>query len=138
MKTAAVLALAASLLSPLPSAAQTGMTTTQILQTDTTTAGLPFAYPRTDHPEVTALLVQIEPGGETGWHVHPNPTFAYVLEGTLEVEVEGGSVHTFQPGEGFVEVADTRHNGRNRGDAPVKILVVFAGARDQPNVVRPD
>jgi quercetin dioxygenase-like cupin family protein len=111
---------------------------TPIVQTDTTAAGTPFAYPRTGDAEITALVVEIPAGAETGRHLHPQPTFVYVLEGTLEVEADDGTVRTFHPGDGFVEVVNTWHNGRNAGATLVRVLVVFAGARGEPNVVRPE
>ncbi len=118
--------------------AETEVEVTPIVQTDTTAAGTPFAYPRTGDSEITAMLVEIPAGAETGRHLHPQPTLVYVLEGTLQVETDDGTVRTFQPGDGFVEVVDAWHNGRNSGAAPVKVLVVFAGARGEPNVVRPE
>jgi quercetin dioxygenase-like cupin family protein len=118
--------------------AETGVEVTPIVQTDTTAAGTPFAYPRTGDAEITALVVEIPAGAETGRHLHPQPTFVYVLEGTLEVEADDGTVRTFHPGDGFVEVVDTWHNGRNAGATLVRVLVVFAGARGEPNVVRPE
>jgi quercetin dioxygenase-like cupin family protein len=137
MRTEAAFTLAACLLAPVAGTAQTNVKTVPIVETDTTAAGASFAYPRTEAAEVTALLVEIEPGGETGRHLHPNPSFAYVLDGTLEVQTDDGTVHTPEPGGGFVEVQNTWHNGRNRGTSPVKVLVVFAGARGEPNVLRP-
>lgn len=118
--------------------AGTRVEVTPILQTDTTAAGTPFTYPRTGDAEITALVVEIPAGAETGRHLHPQPTFAYVLEGTLQVETDDGTVRTFQPGDAFVEVVDTWHNGRNSGATLVRALVVFAGARGEPNVVRPE
>ena len=54
----------------------------RVLQrTDTTALGQPVAYPVTDSAEVTAVEVEIPPGGETGWHRHPFPGYAYVLSG---------------------------------------------------------
>jgi len=41
------------------------------------------------------------------------------------------------PGDSFLEVVNTWRNGKNRGATPVKLLVVFAGVRGKPNLVRP-
>ncbi len=80
MKTVAIVALGIAL-SALPAAAQVNFKATPVLQSGTTVVGARLAYPVTDSAEVTALLLEIGPGGETGRHMHPNPTFVYILEG---------------------------------------------------------
>ena len=80
-----------------------------------TNAGGPITYPATDSAEVTALRVDIGPGGETGRHMHLYPAFVYVLEGAIEVEIEGGGGHSYKAGDSFVEAI----NGRT-SSAPIK------------------
>ncbi|HYC32999.1 MAG TPA: cupin domain-containing protein [Gemmatimonadales bacterium] len=119
-----------------PLAAQVKFSSTPILQTGVTNAGGPITYPATDSAEVTALRVDIGPGGETGRHMHLYPAFVYVLEGAIEVAIEGGGSHSYKAGDTFVEAVDAWHNGRNRGSVPARLLVVFAGVRGKPNLVR--
>ena len=119
-----------------PLTAQVKFSSTPILQSSVTNAGGPITYPATDSAEVTALRVDIGPGGETGRHMHLYPAFVYVLEGAVEVEIEGGGGHSYKAGDSFVEAVNAWHNGRNRGSTPVKLLVVFAGVRGKPNLVR--
>jgi quercetin dioxygenase-like cupin family protein len=128
-------AVAALLVEPV--AAQVRFSSTPILQSGVTNGGGPIAYPQTDSAEVTALRVEIGPGGETGRHMHLYPAFVYVLEGAVDVEMEGGMTHSYKAGDSFLEVINTWHNGKNRGTTPVKLLVVFAGVRGKPNLVRP-
>ena len=45
----------------------------------------PIAYP-SGTPNITAAIVTIPPGGETGWHTHAVPLFAYILDGALTVD----------------------------------------------------
>ncbi len=104
---------------------------TPLLQTTTSWNGQPLAYP-TEPAEVTGLVVEIAPGGETGWHKHPVPSFALVLAGTLEVTLQDGSVNHLEAGEALAEVVDTLHNGRNVGTVPAKLAVFYAGVRGQP------
>ena len=82
-------------------------------------------------------MLAIGPGGETGRHMHPYPTFVYVLEGAIDVEMDGGVVHSYKAGDSFLEVVNTWHNGKNKGTTPAKVLVVFAGVLGKPNLVRP-
>ncbi len=138
MKTAGLLALATTVLAVAPISAQVNFKATPILQSSTTSMGAPIAYPKTGKPEVTALLFEIGPGGESGRHMHPNPTFVYVLDGAIDVEMDGGMVHTYTAGDSFLEVLNTWHNGKNKGTTPAKVLVVFAGVKGKPNLVRPN
>ncbi|WP_051711399.1 cupin domain-containing protein [Andreprevotia chitinilytica] len=107
-----------------------------VLKTTTTSIGQPIQYPATVKPEVTSLRVDIPPGKETGWHTHPVPGFAYVLAGTLTIELEGGKQLQFNAGQGFAEVVNTLHNGKNLGTEPVKLLVTFAGESGSPFAVK--
>jgi len=110
-----------------------GAKSTVIVQTSKTSIGQDIRYPRMK-PEVAALLVEIAPGGQTGRHQHPVTEFAYILEGTLTVDIEGQKV--FTAGQGLIEATNTWHNGMNKGTTPVKILSVFVGEQGTPNVVR--
>lgn len=113
-----------------------GAKSTTLLQTSTTSTGQTLGYPR-GAPEVTTLLVEIAPGGQTGRHKHPVPAVAYILEGTLTVAIDGHGEKVFTAGQSLIEAVNAWHNGMNRGKTPVKILAVFVGERGTPNVVRP-
>ncbi len=131
-----LLAIVVAAILAAPLAAQVNFSSTPILQSSVTNAGGRITYPATDTAEVTALRVGIGPGGETGRHMHLYPAFVYVLEGAIEVEIEGGGSHSYKAGDSFVEAINAWHNGRNRGLTPAKLLVVFAGVRGKPNLVR--
>lgn len=111
---------------------------TQLLQTTRTWNGAPIEYPQ-GQPQITSLMIEIAPGGETRWHEHPVPSFGLVLEGTLEVSLTDGRKKVINAGEALAEVIATAHNGRNIGKTPVKLVVFYAGAVDKPlTVQRPD
>ena len=80
----------------------------------------------------TGLLIEIAPGGHTIWHRHPVPSFALILEGELEVQLENGTLKRFKAGEALAEVVDTPHYGRNVGSGAVKLVVFYAGSAGQP------
>lgn len=104
---------------------------TPLLKTDKSWDGKALAYPE-GKAEITGIMVEIAPGAETGWHLHPVPSFGVILEGTLEVGLKDGRAKRFQPGDAIAEVVDTLHNGRNVGATPVKIMVFYAGASGKP------
>lgn len=113
-----------------------GVRADRILVTSTAGNGQPHRYLRTDRPEVTALNVVIPPGAETGWHLHSVPVYAYVLSGTLVVELADGTAMTFRQGEAIVEVQNLAHNGRNGGSDDVRLAVFYTGEKGRPNVTR--
>ena len=116
--------------------AQQGQTVRQLLASSTTVAGTPLKYPA-GNPKFTASLSTLEPGGFTPRHLHPVPTFIYVVEGTLAVDVDGGITREVKAGEAFMEVVDTWHRNRNPSTtARVQYLLVFAGDDKIPYVVR--
>jgi quercetin dioxygenase-like cupin family protein len=119
-----------------PPSGPVGLTLTPVLQTATTFAGQPIYFPQGSN-QLVAVLAEVAPGGQVGRHLHPNPLFVYILEGTLTIEMEGHGTHAFRAGEGLAEVINTWHNGRNLGDSPVRFLIVVASQDGTPTIVRP-
>ena len=79
----------------LPAAAHTleetaAIKVTPLVKATTSWNGERIAYPRGE-AEITGMVIEIAPGATTGWHAHPVPSFAMVIEGTLdEAENAGG------------------------------------------------
>lgn len=113
-----------------------GVKVTVLKKATTAANGQKLILPQTTHPEVTAALVEIPPGGDTGWHSHPIPVYAYVLAGAVTVELGDGSRYDFREGDVLFEVVDTPHIGRNRGTAPVKLVVFYTGVEGMQNTVK--
>ncbi|MGR3802089.1 cupin domain-containing protein [Marinibacterium profundimaris] len=105
-----------------------------LLQTTTTILGQPIAYPG-GQAQITAAIVTMQPGQKTGWHDHDAPLFAYILEGEITVDYGPHGTKTYRTGDALVEALGSRHNGENTGDAPMRLLAVFAGAEGTPNTV---
>jgi quercetin dioxygenase-like cupin family protein len=103
-----------------------------LLKTDTTVLGQKIRYPDFKNDEITLCKVTIHPGKATGWHKHLIPVFAYVLEGTLTVEIETGSTKTYPPNSSISEVFNTFHNGINLGNEKVVLLAFYLGGKGEP------
>ncbi len=112
------------------------ITATPILRATTTAADQPIVYPKVDDPEVTAVLVEIPPGAETGWHTHPYPIYGYVLSGELDVDLEGGKTNRFRAGDAIVESVGVLHNGRNTGREAVRLIMFVTGAKGEGFTVK--
>lgn len=106
-----------------------------LLQTTVNSVGQPIAYPREGTPEVTALLVEMAPGEETGWHQHPVPLLGYILTGELTVYQATGEKRIVRCGEVSLESVNVIHNGVNEGASPLKMIVFVIGLKDAPFTV---
>ena len=106
----------------------------EILKTNETVVGGPLKYPQTDKPEITSLIVTIQPGGHTNLHQHPVVTFVHVLEGEAELHI-GEKILHYKAGDTWIEPIDTLNQLFNPGTVPLKNLVVFVGAEGQPNSI---
>jgi quercetin dioxygenase-like cupin family protein len=126
------LAAVAALVAAFDAIAAAPVASTLLLETSTSWNGAPITFPVTSEPEVQMLVVDIAAGAATPWHKHPVSSFAYVLAGKLRVELEDKKAHDFKAGDAFGEVVDTWHRGVNIGSEPVKILVLYTGAKGTP------
>ncbi len=113
------------------------VTATTILKTQSSWDGTPLTYPQ-GQAEITGMLIEIAPYSETGWHLHPVPSFGMILEGELEIRLKDGQTKRLKAGDPISEVVNTLHNGRNLGAIPVKILVFYTGVADHSLTVKED
>jgi quercetin dioxygenase-like cupin family protein len=109
---------------------------TPLLKTKIDAAGRPLAYPTEGPAEITALLVEVPPGGRTGWHKHPLPCVGYILEGQLNVTLIGGRVNVFKAGEAIAEAVDLEHEGVNPGPGPAKLVMFVLGTEGKAFTVK--
>ena len=100
---------------------------TPLLSSGETVIGQPIAYPA-GTAKVTAAIVTVPPGGETGWHTHPVPLLATILEGELSVDYGSKGTKVFKAGDALLEAMNWPHNATNIGTVPVRILAVYMGA----------
>ena len=70
----------------------------------------------------------IQPGGFTGWHTHPGPTFVAVAqgEGTLYHGMSGCPAVKYATGAGFMQPPTEVHNMRNEGSTPLVLWAFYA------------
>jgi quercetin dioxygenase-like cupin family protein len=99
-----------------------------LLASGETIVGERIVYPAEAPAKVTAAVVTLAPGEETGWHTHGMPVFGYMLEGELEVDYGPKGKHVYRAGDAVLEAITVEHNGRNVGTGPMRILAVFMGA----------
>jgi mannose-6-phosphate isomerase-like protein (cupin superfamily) len=69
----------------------------------------------------------IAPGGHTGWHTHPGPTFVAVSqgEGTLYRDAAGCPNVKYGPNAGFFQPSSETHNFRNEGTTNLTVYAFY-------------
>ncbi len=105
-----------------------------LLSSGTSVIGQPISYPG-GTPQITAAVVTMMPGAQTGWHTHDVPLVAYVLEGQVTVDYGPAGTRTYRPGDAFIEAYKTKHNGANTTDGVTRIFAVFAGSDSAASTV---
>ena len=106
------------------SAQPESVTRTVLLKTDVAGA---------EGKEAVIVVAEIAPGATTGKHLHAGQEFAYILEGSLLLTVDGKPAVTFNPGEAFQQPPQQVHEGQNVSTtAPVKILAFYLADKGQP------
>jgi mannose-6-phosphate isomerase-like protein (cupin superfamily) len=86
-----------------------------------------------DHQQVVVMM--IPPGGEIGDEVHPHTdqTLAFV-DGRGEAQLDGETSEVGPNDLVFVR-AGTRHNFRNTGDGPLRLITIYAPPEHEPGTV---
>jgi quercetin dioxygenase-like cupin family protein len=81
--------------------------------------------PLGDDQEVVVLELDWAPGHSSQPHRHNAHVFVYVIEGEIQMQVEGGELTTLGAGEMFYENPDDVHTvSRNASDMePARVLV---------------
>ena len=92
-----------------------------------------------EFPGKEALMITVEyaPGGTDPIHRHDAHAFIYVLEGSIVMQVKGGTEVTLNPGQTFYEAPDDVHLvGRNASTTkPAKFVVFFIKNKGAPVLV---
>lgn len=86
--------------------------------------------------EANIVVEDVEPGWETPRHVHPGHVFVYVVDGTIEIEVDGEEPRKISAGEAVYESPNRPMVGRNVSTSEGARLVVFqVGPTGEPLMV---
>ena len=85
--------------------------------------------------EVVQVRVDFDPGVAFGKHHHPGEEIVYVLEGSLEYEVEGKPPVTLKAGEVLFIPAGTIHAAKNVGSVNAAELATYIVEKGKPLVV---
>ena len=82
--------------------------------------------------EAVQMLVELPKGAVAGRHTHPGEEIGYILEGTVEMEIEGRAPQTLKAGETFFIPAGKAHSVRNVGKKTAKAISTFIVEKNKP------
>ena len=89
-----------------------------------------------DGREASIFLAELAPGANVGKHYHPGDAFAYILEGTMLLEIDGKPSVTLGPGKSGSLPPHTVHDDKNPSQtAPLKFLVFHVAKKGEPLAV---
>lgn len=91
-----------------------------------------------DGRETVQARIDIAPGAVAPWHRHPGEEVIYVLEGTLEYQLEGQAPVAISTGEVLFVPAGTAHIARNRTTANGAELAIYIVEKGKPLLVPVD
>ena len=78
------------------------------------------------------MRVDFAPGAAFGKHTHPGEEIIYVLEGSLEYDIEGKPPVTLKAGDVFFVPAATVHAARNAGSSNAAELATYVVEKGKP------
>ncbi len=85
--------------------------------------------------EAIQVRVEFDPGAEFGKHSHPGEEIIYVLEGSLEYQIEGKPPVTLKAGDVLFIPAGTIHAAKNVGGGHGAELATYVVEKGKPLVV---
>jgi quercetin dioxygenase-like cupin family protein len=68
---------------------------------------------------------EFQPGAESGRHTHPGEELGLVLEGSLELTVEGKAPQRLKAGDVIFMPPNTIHNAKNVGTGPLRVVSTY-------------
>ena len=102
-----------------------GFTRTEVQRGDLSAAGR----------EAVQAVAAFQAGAQSGKHTHPGEEIAYVLEGSLNVEIDGMGAKTLNAGQGVIIPAGRPHNAHNTGSGVTKVLATYIVEKGKPLLV---
>jgi quercetin dioxygenase-like cupin family protein len=121
----AILAFIALFVSTNAQAQQNGIKRTDLQKHDLSISGKEMVQARIDFDAHTAF----------GKHSHPGEEIIYVLEGSLEYEVEGETPVTLKAGEVLFVPAGKIHSAKNNSNAKASELATYIVEKGKPILV---
>src|SRR5437763_15662029 len=82
--------------------------------------------------DIVQVITEIPEGVASGWHMHPGEEVGYILEGTVEMEIEDHPKLVLHAGDPFLIPPGTAHNALDVGPGTGMMLSTYIVEPDQP------
>jgi len=111
-----------------------GLFVTQILAQQSGFTRVPLQTQDLGAPGKIAVQARAEfdPGVAAGRHTHPGEELGYVLEGQLELRIDGQPPKIIKAGETFFVPEGLVHDGINNGTGKAKVLATYFVEKGKP------
>jgi quercetin dioxygenase-like cupin family protein len=77
------------------------------------------------------MRIEIEPGALVARHTHPGIESSYLVEGSVELTIDGEGTRTYSPGEGFQVPTSVPHSAKN-GPAKAVLAGTYVVEKGKP------
>ncbi|MET9440288.1 cupin domain-containing protein [Streptomyces sp. NPDC006610] len=82
--------------------------------------------------DVVEQTLTIQPGGDTGWHIHPGLVVLTVQKGTITRRNADCTEEVFPQGTSFIKQGNMPLNGVNEGTEPIELHLTYLKPEDTP------
>ena len=126
--------LAAISLAPEATRAQQPTTAQQAAGAQSRTKRTPLQQADLSTPgrQLVQVRVDFDPGYTSPWHTHPGEEIIYVIEGTIEYQVQGQPTKTYKQGEVLTVPYGTPHLAKNVGTTNAAELATYIVEKGKP------
>jgi quercetin dioxygenase-like cupin family protein len=84
--------------------------------------------------DAVVLTVDLAPGSSSGRHTHPGDCYGMVVEGLVELHVEGREARWVSAGEAYHNPRGTIHEFKNIGEKPARLVNTMVVDKGKPRM----
>lgn len=89
-----------------------------------------------DNKEIVLIAVTLEPGASSPPHTHPGDCYGSVVDGAIELRVQGQSPRRIDAGQAYANNAPgVPHQFTNIGSTPVRMINTLVVEKGKPRTV---
>lgn len=82
--------------------------------------------------EAVMARADFDPDGIVGRHTHPGEEIGYIIEGTVQLEIDGKPPVISNAGDVYFIPAGAVHAAKNVGKTPAKVLATYIVEKGKP------
>jgi quercetin dioxygenase-like cupin family protein len=97
-----------------------------IKRTPLQTANFPEGY------STVTVSAELAPGASAGRHTHPGSEIGYVLDGEVDLIVQGQETRHLKAGDSWQIAPGVPHDAKVTGDKPLKFIGIYTVDKSKP------